>query len=60
MPKIIFQPLMICNPPLSVRLVINLNFPIHMKKESVKKIIDLIITILTAVASAFCVQSCRG
>ena len=50
----------ICNPPLSVRLVINLNFPIHMKKESVKKIIDLIITILTAVASAFCVQSCRG
>ncbi|WP_158556268.1 MULTISPECIES: smalltalk protein [Prevotellaceae] len=31
-----------------------------MKKESVKKIIDLIITILTAVASAFCVQSCRG
>ena len=51
---------MICNPPLSVRLVINLNFPIHMKKESVKKIIDLIITILTAVASAFCVQSCRG
>lgn len=31
-----------------------------MKKENVKKIIDLIITILTAVASAFCVQSCRG
>lgn len=31
-----------------------------MKKESIKKIIDLIITILTAVASAFCVQSCRG
>lgn len=31
-----------------------------MKKESVKKIIDLIITIITAVASAFCVQSCRG
>lgn len=31
-----------------------------MKKESVKKIIDLIITILTAVASAFCVQSYRG
>lgn len=31
-----------------------------MKKESVKKIIDLIITVLTAVASAFCVQSCRG
>lgn len=31
-----------------------------MKKETIKKIIDLIITILTAVASAFCVQSCRG
>lgn len=31
-----------------------------MKKDTVKKIINLIITILTAVASAFCVQSCRG
>ena len=31
-----------------------------MTKETVKKIINLIITILTAVASAFCVQSCRG
>lgn len=31
-----------------------------MKKDTVKKLINLIITILTAVASAFCVQSCRG
>ena len=51
---------MICNPPLSVRLVINFNFSILMKKDTVKKIINLVITILTAIASAFCVQSCRG
>ncbi|WP_410524479.1 smalltalk protein [Prevotella sp. AM34-19LB] len=31
-----------------------------MKKETLKKIIDLIITVLTAIASAVCVQSCRG
>jgi hypothetical protein len=31
-----------------------------MKKDTVKKIINLVITILTAIASAFCVQSCRG
>lgn len=31
-----------------------------MKKDTVKKLINLIITILTAIASAFCVQSCRG
>lgn len=30
-----------------------------MKKEVVKKIINLLITVLTAVASSFCVQSCR-
>lgn len=30
-----------------------------MKKDTVKKIINLVITILTAIASAFCVQSCR-
>lgn len=30
-----------------------------MRKETVKKIINLIITVLTAVASAFCVQSCN-
>ena len=41
-------------------LFININFPILMKKETVKKIINLVITILTAIASAFCVQSCRG
>ena len=31
-----------------------------MKRETIKKIINLLITVLTAVASAFCVQSCRG
>ena len=31
-----------------------------MKKDTVKKIINLVITILTAIASAFCVQSSRG
>lgn len=30
-----------------------------MKKEVVKKIINLLITVLTAVASSFCVQSCK-
>lgn len=31
-----------------------------MKKDTIKKIINLLITVLTAVASAFCIQSCRG
>jgi len=31
-----------------------------MKKETIKKLINLLITVLTAVASAFCVQSCKG
>ena len=31
-----------------------------MKRETIKKIINLLITVLTAVASAFCIQSCRG
>lgn len=30
------------------------------KKENWKTIINLIITVLTAIASAFCVQSCKG
>lgn len=30
-----------------------------MKKETSKKVINFIITVLTAVASAFCVQSCQ-
>ncbi len=30
-----------------------------MKKETIKKIINFIITVLTAVASSFCVQSCK-
>lgn len=29
-----------------------------MKKENIKTIINFIITVLTAIASAFCVQSC--
>ncbi len=31
-----------------------------MKKENWKNIINFIITILTAIASAFCVTSCKG
>ena len=31
-----------------------------MKKETIKKIINLIITVLTAIASAVCVQSCKA
>ncbi len=31
-----------------------------MKRDTIKKIINLLITVLTAVASAFCIQSCRG
>lgn len=30
-----------------------------MKKETIKKVINFIITVLTAVASAFCIQSCK-
>lgn len=30
-----------------------------MKKETIKKVINFIITVLTAVASSFCVQSCQ-
>lgn len=30
-----------------------------MKKETIKKVINFIITVLAAVASAFCVQSCQ-
>lgn len=30
-----------------------------MKKETIKKVFNFIITVLTAVASAFCVQSCQ-
>ncbi len=31
-----------------------------MKKENIKPIINFIITILTAIASTFCIQSCKG
>ena len=31
-----------------------------MKKENWKTVINFIITVLTAIASAFCVQSCKG
>ena len=31
-----------------------------MKKETLKTVINFIITILTAIASAFCVSSCKG
>lgn len=31
-----------------------------MKKENMSKVIQFIITVLTAIASAFCVQSCKG
>nr|WP_295399688.1 smalltalk protein [uncultured Prevotella sp.] len=30
-----------------------------MKKETIKKVINFVITVLTAVLSAFCVQSCK-
>ena len=31
-----------------------------MKKENLKTVINFIITVLTAIASAFCVSSCKG
>ncbi|WP_299337122.1 smalltalk protein [uncultured Prevotella sp.] len=31
-----------------------------MKKENIKTLINFIITILTAIASTFCIQSCKG
>ena len=31
-----------------------------MKKETLKTVINFIITVLTAIASAFCVSSCKG
>ena len=30
-----------------------------MKKETIKKVINFVITVLTAVLSVFCVQSCK-
>ena len=40
--------------------MLNVEFIIcTMKKETIKKVINFIITVLTAVASAFCVQSCQ-
>lgn len=30
-----------------------------MKRETLKNILNFVITVLTAVASAFCVQSCQ-
>ena len=31
-----------------------------MKKENIKTIINFLNTILTAIASTFCIQSCKG
>ncbi len=31
-----------------------------MKKETLKTVINFIITVMTAIASAFCVSSCKG
>ena len=31
-----------------------------MKKETLKTVINFIITVLTAIASAFCISSCKG
>ena len=31
-----------------------------MKKETIQKVINFVITVLTAVLSAFCVQSCAN
>ena len=31
-----------------------------MKKETLKTVTNFIITVLTAIASAFCVSSCKG
>ena len=31
-----------------------------MKKETIQKVINFVITVLTAVLGAFCVQSCKG
>lgn len=38
---------------------INLKNQMKMKRETLKKILNFVITVLTAVASAFCVQSCQ-
>ena len=48
--------------PASFLLTENSTFNIKhqpMRKETIKKIINLIITVLTAIASAICVQSCK-
>ena len=31
-----------------------------MKKETIKKVVNFIITVLTAIISSFCVTSCKG
>ena len=38
---------------------INLKNQMKMKRETLKKILNFVITVLTAIASAFCVQSCK-
>ena len=42
-----------------LRKIGNLKNQMKMKRETLKKILNFVITILTAVASAFCVQSCQ-
>jgi len=41
-----------------LRYLLTLN-QMKMKRETLKKILNFVITVLTAVASAFCVQSCQ-
>lgn len=47
----------LCNHHLTTRLY-NHQPTSTMKKENIKTIINFIITVLTAIASTFCMQSC--
>ena len=56
MPKIIFQPLMIANPP--ERLTELITKKLRMKKETWKTVFQIVLSILTAIAASLGVTSC--
>ena len=58
MPKIIFQPLMIANPP--KRLTELITKKLLMKKETWKTVFQIVISILTAIAASLGVTSCMS
>ncbi len=60
--SVLYGHLLILSLLIAITVYNSLNFKIrnHMKKENWKTIINFLITVLTAIASAFCVQSCKS